>query len=34
MALQMCDGEVGFRGNGFGSTVAVSKGPQATGVVG
>jgi CubicO group peptidase (beta-lactamase class C family) len=27
-------GENGFRGNGFGLTVAVSKGPAATGVVG
>ena len=27
-------GEVGFAGAGFGLTVAVSKGPQATGVVG
>jgi CubicO group peptidase (beta-lactamase class C family) len=34
MALPMGYGEVGFRGNGFGLTVAVSKGPQATGVVG
>jgi CubicO group peptidase (beta-lactamase class C family) len=34
MALPMGYGEVGFRGNGFGLTVAVSKGPRATGVVG
>jgi CubicO group peptidase (beta-lactamase class C family) len=34
MALPVGYGEVGFRGNGFGLTVAVSKGPQATGVVG
>lgn len=34
LALPMGYGEVGFAGNGFGLTVAVSKGPQATGVVG
>lgn len=34
LALPMGYGEVGFEGNGFGLTVAVSKGPQATGVVG
>ena len=33
-ALPMGYGEVGFAGSGFGLTVAVSKGPQATGVVG
>lgn len=33
-ALPMGYGEVGFAGNGFGLTVAVSKGPQASGVVG
>jgi CubicO group peptidase (beta-lactamase class C family) len=33
-ALPMGYGEVGFAGAGFGLTVAVSKGPQATGVVG
>ena len=33
-ALPMGYGEVGFAGNGFGLTVAVTKGPQATGVVG
>jgi CubicO group peptidase (beta-lactamase class C family) len=33
-ALPMGYGEVGFAGNGFGLTVAVSKGPRATGVVG
>ena len=33
-ALPMGYGEVGFAGNGFGLTVAVSKGPAATGVVG
>ncbi len=33
-ALPMGYGEVGFEGNGFGLTVAVSKGPRATGVVG
>jgi len=30
-ALPMGYGEVGFEGNGFGLTVAVSKGPQASG---
>jgi len=34
LALPMGYGEVGFAGSGFGLTVAVSKGPQATGVVG
>jgi CubicO group peptidase (beta-lactamase class C family) len=34
LALPMGYGEVGFAGNGFGLTVAVSKGPRATGVVG
>ncbi len=34
LALPMGYGEVGFAGNGFGLTVAVSKGPEATGVVG
>lgn len=34
LALPMGYGEVGFEGNGFGLTVAVSKGPRATGVVG
>jgi CubicO group peptidase (beta-lactamase class C family) len=34
MALPTGYGEVGFSGNGFGLTVAVSKGPQATGAVG
>lgn len=34
LALPMGYGEVGFEGTGFGLTVAVSKGPQATGVVG
>jgi CubicO group peptidase (beta-lactamase class C family) len=34
LALPMGYGEVGFAGNGFGLTVAVSKGPGATGVVG
>ena len=34
LALPMGYGEVGFAGNGFGLTVAVSRGPQATGVVG
>ncbi len=34
LALPMGYGEVGFEGNGFGLTVAVSKGPSATGVVG
>jgi CubicO group peptidase (beta-lactamase class C family) len=34
LALPMGYGEVGFEGNGFGLTVAVSKGPAATGVVG
>jgi CubicO group peptidase (beta-lactamase class C family) len=34
LALPMGYGEVGFAGNGFGLTVAVSKGPSATGVVG
>ena len=33
-ALPMGYGEVGFAGNGFGLTVAVSKGPQASGEVG
>ena len=33
-ALPMGYGEVGFAGNGFGLTVAVSKGPQASGTVG
>ena len=33
-ALPMGYGEVGFAGAGFGLTVAVSKGPQATGTVG
>ena len=33
-ALPLGYGEVGFAGAGFGLTVAVSKGPQATGVVG
>ena len=33
-ALPMGYGEVGFAGAGFGLTVAVSKGPRATGVVG
>ncbi|MFN8024705.1 MAG: serine hydrolase domain-containing protein [Acidimicrobiales bacterium] len=34
LALPMGYGEVGFAGNGFGLTVAVSRGPAATGVVG
>lgn len=34
LALPMGYGEVGFAGNGFGLTVAVSKGPRASGVVG
>ena len=34
LALPMGYGEVGFAGTGFGLTVAVTKGPQATGVVG
>jgi CubicO group peptidase (beta-lactamase class C family) len=34
LALPDGYGEVGFRGNGFGLTVAVSKGPWATGVAG
>lgn len=34
LALPMGYGEVGFAGNGFGLTVAVSKGPQASGAVG
>jgi CubicO group peptidase (beta-lactamase class C family) len=34
LALPMGYGEVGFAGNGFGLTVAVSKGPRATGTVG
>ncbi|MCB0997970.1 MAG: beta-lactamase family protein [Acidimicrobiales bacterium] len=34
LALPMGYGEVGFEGNGFGLTVAVSKGPGPTGVVG
>ncbi len=34
LALPMGYGEVGFAGNGFGLTVAVSSGPAATGVVG
>jgi CubicO group peptidase (beta-lactamase class C family) len=34
LALPNGYGEVGFDGNGFGLTVAVSKGPSATGVVG
>lgn len=33
-ALPLGYGEVGFAGTGFGLTVAVSKGPRATGVVG
>jgi CubicO group peptidase (beta-lactamase class C family) len=33
-ALPMGYGEVGFAGNGFGLTVAVSKGPHASGTVG
>jgi CubicO group peptidase (beta-lactamase class C family) len=33
-ALPMGYGEVGFAGNGFGLTVAVSKGPQASSTVG
>ncbi len=34
LALPMGYGEVGFAGNGFGLTVAVSRGPGASGVVG
>jgi CubicO group peptidase (beta-lactamase class C family) len=34
MALPMAYGEIALRGNGFGLTVAVSKGPAASGVVG
>lgn len=34
LALPMGYGEVGFSGAGFGLTVAVSKGPAATGVIG
>lgn len=34
LALPMGYGEVGFEGNGFGLTVAVSKGPGPTGVAG
>ncbi len=34
LALPMGYGEVGFAGNGFGLTVAVSRGPAASGVVG
>lgn len=34
LALPGGYGEVGFEGNGFGLTVAVSRGPQASGVVG
>ena len=34
LALPLGYGEVGFVGNGFGLTVAVSKGPLATGEVG
>jgi CubicO group peptidase (beta-lactamase class C family) len=34
VALPMAYGEVGFQGAGFGLTVAVGKGPAATGVAG